>query len=172
MTPSGPRSVRCRRTARVLLLDDSERLLLLAVDDAVVHGPRWWITPGGGREPGESLRAAALREVEEETRVRLRVGDLGPHVWTRRARHGYSDRVVDQQEDFLVARLPAGAVVDTRASSELAARWWGLEELRTTHEVIWPRDLGRLLTRLLGRLREGPFEGPPLRLPDAVEDAP
>lgn len=48
---------------------------------AVVHRPRYddWSLPKGKLEQGESLEAAALREVFEETGVR---GRLGPHVGT------------------------------------------------------------------------------------------
>lgn len=164
----------------MLLLDQVDRLLLLAVQDdpadrpagSAAPAPVWWVTAGGGLEPGEDLRAAALREVEEETTVRLPAEVLGAHVWTRRAEHGYSDRVVDQQEDFLVARLPHGQVVDVGASSELAARWWSVAQLRAEAPPTWPLDLADRLAELLAALARGPWVGPPLRLPDAVEDAP
>jgi 8-oxo-(d)GTP phosphatase len=60
---------------RVLLVDDRERLLLFRdCDLGLSPVPYWWITPGGGVDPGESDRAAAVREVEEETGVRVRLG--------------------------------------------------------------------------------------------------
>jgi 8-oxo-dGTP diphosphatase len=45
----------------------------------LVHRPRYddWSIPKGKLEPGESDEGAALREVEEETRV---VGTLGPEL--------------------------------------------------------------------------------------------
>ena len=48
-------SVILRPTARVLLLDPSDRVLLFfAYGDSTPH---IWITPGGGQEPGETLTA-------------------------------------------------------------------------------------------------------------------
>lgn len=168
------RPLRHRRTARVLLLDDADRLLLLQVEDEVAPGRPWWVTVGGGLEAGESLATAAVREVAEEVGVALREADLGAHVWTRRARHSYADHVVEQDEDFLLARLPPGAVLSTDGSPELAARWWSVGELvaatATGSDLFWPADLAELLPTVLRAPRSG--WPAPRRLPDAVEDAP
>ncbi|MEA2445283.1 MAG: 8-oxo-dGTP diphosphatase [Thermoleophilales bacterium] len=60
----------------------------------VVHRPKYqdWSLPKGKLDPGETLEQAALREVEEETGVRAK---LGPHVGSNdyRDRHGRSKRV-------------------------------------------------------------------------------
>ncbi len=44
---------------------------------AVVHRPRYddWSLPKGKLDPGEDPAAGALREVEEETGLRCRIGD-------------------------------------------------------------------------------------------------
>ena len=57
--PPEERPQRSRRTARVLLIDDRDRILLFADSDPGVPGSRWWITPGGGIDPGESDASAA-----------------------------------------------------------------------------------------------------------------
>ena len=48
------RPQRVRRTARVLLVDDRDRLLLFRDTDPGLDDAHWWITPGGGIDPGES----------------------------------------------------------------------------------------------------------------------
>ena len=49
-----------RQAARVVLLDDRDRVLLFrGFDPADPDRGSWWFTPGGGINPGESLEAAA-----------------------------------------------------------------------------------------------------------------
>jgi 8-oxo-dGTP diphosphatase len=52
---------------------------------AVVHRPKYddWSLPKGKLDPGESSEEAALREVEEETRLRC---ELGPELPSTRYR--------------------------------------------------------------------------------------
>jgi 8-oxo-dGTP diphosphatase len=54
------------------------------VDVLLVHRPKYddWSLPKGKLDPDESPRAAAVREVEEETGVQVRLGPpLGPQVY-------------------------------------------------------------------------------------------
>ena len=60
----------------------------------VVHRPKYsdWSLPKGKLDPGETLEQAALREVEEETGWRCRLGEhIGKNEY--RDRHGRSKRV-------------------------------------------------------------------------------
>jgi 8-oxo-dGTP diphosphatase len=55
----------------------------------LVHRPRYddWTLPKGKLDPGESAKAAALREVEEETGLRCRLGPALPSVRYTDAQH-------------------------------------------------------------------------------------
>jgi 8-oxo-dGTP pyrophosphatase MutT (NUDIX family) len=149
-------SVRRRTVARVLLLDDSDRVLLFEGIDPWVPEVRFWFTPGGGAEGDESLEQAAARELQEETG--LTGVALGPVVWTRRSRFTFEGEQLDQRESFFLARVPRWEV-DTSGfdaleqRAVLGHRWWTLAELASTAETLFPSGLSDALTDLL---RDGP----------------
>jgi 8-oxo-dGTP pyrophosphatase MutT (NUDIX family) len=60
----------------VILVDAEGRILLQERDERAPIDPDRWGLSGGHLEPGEDPEAGALREVEEETAVRLEPGTL------------------------------------------------------------------------------------------------
>lgn len=145
--PASERPLIHRRAARVVIVDESQRLLLFEDSDLglepVLH---WWICPGGGVDPGESDVEAAVRETFEETGLAVAADDLLGPVATRRVLHGYSDLVCDQQEVYYMLRVPAFDVVtDGHTDDERATvhdiRWWPVPELADSSEDVWPRAL-------------------------------
>ena len=77
-----------------------------------------WVTPGGVVEPHESIRDAAVREVYEETGIRV---DLGPLVGI------YQNLSTDVVSFMFSARAADDAA--TRASEETThVRWLTLRE--------------------------------------------
>ena len=159
-----------RRAVRVLLLDDADRLLLLLDSDLgldpVAH---WWVTPGGGVDPGESDLEAAVRELWEETGLVVDAGALVGPLLTRVVVHGYSDKIVDQTEVFFAVRVPT-FTIDTAAHTEeeqltvADIRWWDLDDLALTDDDVWPRDLVAVLALVESPevWQDGPVKGPPV----------
>jgi 8-oxo-dGTP pyrophosphatase MutT (NUDIX family) len=151
-----------RQAARVLLLDDQDRILLFGGADPHVPDVRFWFTPGGGVDPGESLEAAAMRELWEETGCSD--VQLSAAVWTRTALFSFEGESILSRETFFLARVPQWEV-DTRGFTDLerrsvdAHRWWSLAELLDTAETIYPTALPVLLRDLLtGGLPTQPVE--------------
>lgn len=147
--PPEQRPRRRRRTARVLLVDDQDRLLLFRDTDPGLEDVHWWITPGGGIDPGESDAAAAVRELFEESGVVVSQSDLVGPVMTRRVVHGYTDVVIDQEDVFFACWVPAFGVSDAGHTPEervlmTGHHWWTRAELAATNEVVWPAELPTL----------------------------
>jgi 8-oxo-dGTP pyrophosphatase MutT (NUDIX family) len=66
-------------SAFAFVLDGADRTLLTRVDRA----GRGWEIPGGHLDPGETPVRAAVREVAEETGLRLEAGLLSLFAWQR-----------------------------------------------------------------------------------------
>lgn len=159
-----------RRAVRVLVVDDADRMLLFLDSDLgldpVLH---WWVTPGGGVDPGESDLEAAVRELWEETGLVVSAGALVGPLLTRLVVHGYSDKVVDQTEVFYAVRVAAFEVDTTAHTQEerltvADIRWWALADLGTTADDVWPRDVLAVLS-LVDRpheWRDGPVVADPV----------
>src|SRR5579864_162103 len=94
-----------RASAKVLIVDPSGRVLLFKGRDPSRPQERAvWFAVGGGLEPGEAPRDAAIREVREETGQV--VTDLGPVVLARRFHWTFGGSVYDQEETYYLVRMP------------------------------------------------------------------
>lgn len=159
----GPDGLLWRAAARVLLLDEQDRVLLVRGHD--VDNPRrtWWFTIGGGIDPGESPRAAAVREVAEETGLRISQDELLGPVLRRSAVFDFQREHVRQDEEFFLARVAAPERLSTAGWTAIErsfmdeARWWDLRDLEQVQVEVFPAGLAHLLRELLvgwdGRVR-------------------
>jgi 8-oxo-dGTP pyrophosphatase MutT (NUDIX family) len=153
-----------RRSARVLLIDGADRILLLHSGSAELG--YCWLTPGGGVNRWESVRRAAARELREEIGLVVPARTLaGPIASTSgHADLGWARGLF--RDDFFVHRVD-GHQVDTRRMERLERshhaghRWWSVEELAGTADTVYPLGLVPLLTELVdGRLPDRPVQLP------------
>jgi len=119
-----------RHAARVLLVDEDDRLLMLRGHDPLKPGRSWWFTVGGGLDEGEDHRGAAERELFEETGVAVSATELVGPVWRRTAIFDFLGGNLIQHEQFFVARV-------LRAEVALSTAGWSAIELDTVDEFGW-----------------------------------
>jgi 8-oxo-dGTP pyrophosphatase MutT (NUDIX family) len=145
-----PADLPSRATARAIVLDPDDRLLLIAyeavrdVDPARPGLRRFWFTPGGG--------IAVVRELSEE--IGVFDAPRGPLVAERRAPVTLFRRACFVHERYFLVRLPSPAI-DTAnlAATEndpiLDVRWWDLDALAATDEMVEPASLVALARRIV-----------------------
>lgn len=152
-----------RRAGRVLLLDRHDAVLLFeGFDPGDAAAGHWWLTPGGGAEDGESVEAAAVREVFEETGLRVDPDGIGPVVATRVAEFEFDGRHYRQSEAFYAVRTerfePANdGWEEVEHRSLLRSHWWTVAELETTSDTVYPRELAALVRAVLTDARDLPM---------------
>ncbi len=145
-------------SARALLIDPQDRVLLMklasgriALDPPALR-KTFWLTPGGSLQPGESFEDALMREIFEETGLRL--SHPGTWIWTSPKRIVRDGRSVDTLARVYIQRVPSFEPMPTALTAEeheifRELRWWGINEIAASSETFVPRELAVLLKPLL-----------------------
>ena len=139
--------------ARVIVLDDQQRVLLIAGKQE-----RYWTAPGGHVQDGETLAECAVRETQEETGLRIAV-----------------DRLIYLQEfigtlhpgerfvEMVFLARPIGGHLregDTGGGGVRRPRWYTREEVRALAQVF-PRELrGSFWETVVLGIFPDPYLGP------------
>lgn len=148
--------MKTRLTARAVLLDPSDRVLLFQFHlpvGMVAEGPRrFWATPGGAIEADENVGVALAREVREETGF----GDfeIGAELWMGEQVLTLDGVPTFTRERFFLVRT-SDVEIKREGWTELERRvmrdhrWWSVDELMSTRETIFPANFAGLVQQFL-----------------------
>lgn len=116
--------------AEVWVTDPSYRHVLL-----VLHRVRRWVPPGGKVEPGETPRAAAERELIEETGVKGQLLPMPAAVAVRSFRADWAPTLSLSYGAVISRDVPLGG------ESGQPSKWFDLNE---TWDSVFPEDRDRI----------------------------
>jgi 8-oxo-dGTP pyrophosphatase MutT (NUDIX family) len=144
-----------RTAARMFLIDDDRRVLLMHERRDIGSDDSHWITPGGGVEPGESLVQGAIREVYEETGMRVELATDSRAVYAESVVFSIGGATYDQTNHYFLARVPSGLLIEPAGHTEverlvvLGHRWWSLADLDASDAVREPVAMVEVINRAL-----------------------
>jgi len=142
-----------RIASRILILDEAHQILLLRGSDPTQPEKNpWWLTPGGGIEPGETIQECAMRELWEETGFQAKI-ETEP-IWERRTQFEFYGDTYEQREFYFLIQtenfVPDPASLSPlEVESILEHRWWSHEEILRTEDMIYPAALAGRFQDLL-----------------------
>ena len=144
-----------RPAARALVIDARQRVLLFL---ASLRGRSWWFAPGGAVERGETYQKALVRELEEETGLRVPLDTVGDPVWVRDYSFRWHAVMERHIEWFFVVRVDRHDVDVSRLPQDEAGvirehRWWRVADMAPSGERFAPRRMPDLLEALVGGAR-------------------
>ncbi|MFC9517438.1 NUDIX domain-containing protein [Nocardiaceae bacterium NPDC056970] len=151
--PSGLQLDEVRTSARVVMLDDRGRVLLVRGRDPEKPETSFWFTIGGAVESGETLRAAAVREIHEETGLTVEPDALRGPLWRRVAIFPFAGELIRSEELFFAVRTEEfvphrGGFTELERRTIIEHRWCTAAEIRVIQsggEAVYPQDLPELL---------------------------
>ena len=141
--------VKHRETARIMLVDEKNRIFLLKTHfDPEVGLPPRWLTPGGGIDSGETTLEAAVRELREETGMRVNPEELGEPALVSSGRWDWADGLsYHTYTDTIYELKVQNFDPDTSGFTQdelrdiLEYRWWTIQELMQSDEQLAPHEL-------------------------------
>lgn len=111
--PNAPAANSIVASVTAVVRDEAGRVLMVHRTDNDL-----WALPGGGVDPGESVSQAVVREVTEETGIKVEVGQLVGVYTNPRHVMAYDDGEVRQQFSLCFHATPVGGSLRTSTETK------------------------------------------------------
>jgi len=159
-----------RNAARVVLLNDSDELLLMCMDDPTItsigekYTGHFWTLIGGEIGPNETVREAAEREVFEETGLAKAEIEFGPQVWFGELDLIFKGNPTHIRQEFIVARtrrknVSLANLTEDEKEVVKQVLWFSLDRIINSSEVIHPVVLPKYLPDVIvGKYPKAPLK--------------
>ena len=146
-------AIRERKSSRLVIVNQRDEIFLFCHQDPPRrrNPRRYWVTPGGGVEPGETWEQAAIREMWEETGING--VPLGPWVWFRTKVDPEAEPPFLSVERYFLVRVDRDDVnFDNQFEYErevyLQHQWWSVAAIRASNETFYPAGMADLLAQI------------------------
>lgn len=139
-----------RRAVRVLVVDETGHVLMIHGHDPHRSERSYWYSIGGGVDDGEDERAAAVREVWEETGLSVaREALVGP-VHVDEVEFSFEGRLIQQRQSYfgLVSTRfepEPGDFQELEIRSTIAFGWIDPATAAELPEHVYPEQLAELV---------------------------
>jgi 8-oxo-dGTP pyrophosphatase MutT (NUDIX family) len=146
-----------REAARAIVYNEEKKVLLIKIEDDSVVDPKcskkstFWVTPGGGLEPGESYQVALKRELKEE----LGMADptIEPCVWRGEVDLLWKGvHTTIKERYFPVSGQGHRIAIDAMTQDEKRVyrthAWFSSDAIRKCSELVLPTGLADLYDEL------------------------
>lgn len=142
-----------RQAGRAVIFSPNKEVLLMHGHDGDDPQHQWWFTVGGGIAAGESPKACVLREIKEETGLKLIEADLVGPVLYREAEFRFRNVRARQDEWFFlvhlddhVEKLDFSRLTDSEQQLIDDYRWFSVAEMKqlSKKELVYPLGLAQM----------------------------
>ncbi len=150
-----------RNSVKVLLINEENNLLLMRQDNPGIksqdgsYAGAFWSLIGGKIEEGESREEAACREIYEETGLKVMPDQVSLPVWYGSVNLNMNGKLTHLYQQLVIVRLTGSSETTlenlTAEEAEFVndLKWFSLDEIEHTSEIIYPIILKDLLRQVV-----------------------